>query len=1019
MKTTARLAAFLALLFVAIEFPNHRVSAQDQPALQDPVVEPPLQTRQSAAAGQPANRLYIVRMADQPVVSYTGGVAGLAPTKPGRGQKIDPNAPNVTGYTRFLDSQHDRANAAVGGRKVYDYRYSFNGFAADLSAEQAAAIESVAGVLTVTKDELQFADTSSTPAFLGLDAPGGLWDQLGGVGRAGEDIIIGVVDSGVWPESASFSDRTGSNGNGTKDGKLSYQQIPGWHGKCTPGEGFPASACNQKLIGAQRFNAAWGGDAGLKAERPWEFASPRDYNGHGTHTASTAGGNNGVALTGSAAVFGRVSGMAPRARIAAYKALWSVQDATVASGFSSDLVAAIDQAVADGVDVINYSISGTRTNFLDPAQLAFLFAADAGVFVAAAAGNEGPATSTVNHPGPWLTTVAADTHNRNGEGSVRLGSVTYAGASVATAVGPAPLIDSIAAGLPGADPTALALCFTAADNGGMPVLDPAKVAGKIVLCDRGVNARIAKSQAVQTAGGVGMILLNTSPNTLNADFHFVPTVHVSDAFRPAVKAYVATPSPTGTINQATIVFNVPAPLTAAFSSRGPLLGGAGDLLKPDVIAPGQDILAAVAPPGNGGRSFDVYSGTSMATPHVAGLAALLKNRHPDWTPMMIKSALMTTGTDVIDGGVPAPNTNPVLIFRQGGGHVTPNAAADPGLVYDAGFNDWLAFLCGATTGVVPSACTALSAAGYSLDPSDLNSPSISIGSLVGSQTVKRTVTNVGTHTSTYSATMTGLSGITVNISPSSLTLAPGASGSFTVTFTRTTAPPNAFLGGQLRWTDGPHTVRSPVLIRPFVLTAPVQVSGTGGPISYNVTFGYTGAFTATPRGLIPAAFNDADIADDPTNAFAPTPSASVIAIPVTIAAGATHARFSLFDANVTPASDLDLYVFRGAALVGVSSGDTSAEEVNLISPTAGSYTVYVHGFNVPASGAHFRLFSWLLGSSSAGNMTVIAPPTATQGATGTVNLSFSGLTPGTKYLGSVLYGGVAGMPNPTIVRVDP
>jgi hypothetical protein len=144
------------------------------------------------------------------------------------------------------------------------------------------------GVIDVTKDELQLADTSNTPTFLGLDAPGGLWDQLGGVENAGEGVIIGIVDSGIWPESASFSDRTGQNGNGSKGGKLSYQQIPGWHGKCTPGEQFNASMCNQKLIGAQRFNAGWGGDAGIKEDRPWEFTSPRDYNPR--HTYGIDGG---------------------------------------------------------------------------------------------------------------------------------------------------------------------------------------------------------------------------------------------------------------------------------------------------------------------------------------------------------------------------------------------------------------------------------------------------------------------------------------------------------------------------------------------------------------------------------------------------------------------------------------------------------------------------------------------------------------------------------------------------------
>jgi len=431
------------------------------------------------------------------------------------------------------------------------------------------------------------------------------------------------------------------------------------------------------------------------------------------------------------------------------------------------------------------------------------------------------------------------------------------------------------------------------------------------------------------------------------------------------------------------------------------------------------VLAAVSPvgPTHFGRNYDLISGTSMASPHIAGLGALLYQRHSDWTPMMIKSALMTTGTDVIDGGVPAPNTNPVLIFRQGAGHVKPNSAADPGLVYDAGFNDWLAFLCGATTGVNAATCSALSGAGYSLDPSDLNLASIGIGALTGTQTIRRTVTNVGASSSTYTASLQGLAGITSTITPTSLTLAPGQSGTFTINFTRTTATLNAFSGGQLYWSDGNHTVRSPITIRPVALAAPVQVSSAGGPINYNVTFGYTGAFTASPRGLIPATQTNGTVADDPGDSFSPT-GPGVTAIQVTVPAGTTYARFSLFDANVTPASDIDLYVYRGTTLVGSSSGGTSAEEVNLVNPAADTYTVYVHGFAVPGT-ANFTLFSWLLGSASAGNMTVTAPASAVLAANGTINLTFSGLTAGTKYLGSVAYSGVAGLPNPTIVRVDP
>jgi len=835
-----------------------------------------------------------------------------------------------------------------------------------------------------------------------------LWDQLGGIGSAGDGIIIGVVDSGIWPESLSFSDRTGQNGNATKDGKLDYQQIPGWHGKCTPGEDFNASLCNQKLIGAQWFNASWGGDAGIDAQRPWEFNSARDYNGHGTHTSSTAGGNNGVEVTGPAAVFGTISGMAPHARIAMYKALWSTETADTASGSTSDLVAAIDQAVADGVDVINYSISGTLTNFRDPVEISFMYAAAAGIFVAESAGNSGPASATVAHPGPWTTTVAAGTHDRYYEAYVTLGNgATYYGASVnTTGAGPAPLVYAGNVGLSGADPTQVALCYSSADGGN--VLDPAKVAGKIVLCDRGVTARVNKSLAVFEAGGVGVILANTSSSSLNGDFHSVPTVHVSHLDRPAILSYISTDaSPMAEISPS-YFSPVAAPFTASFSSRGPLRAS-GDLLKPDLIAPGQDILAAVAPPGNGGANFNLYSGTSMSSPHVAGLAALLKDLHPNWSPMMIKSALMTTGYDVLDGGTPAPNTNPVLIFRQGAGHVAPNKAADPGLVFDSGWNDWLSFICATQPQGLTNTCNALWNAGYSKDPSDFNVPSIAIADLAGSQTVTRTVTNVGAM-GTYSVSFSG-AGISASVSPSTFTLNPGQTQILQITISNVNAGLNAYTGGQLTWSDGTHTVRIPVVVKPVVLGAPAQVSG-----SYTVSFGYSGPFTATPRGLVPATTFTDSISTGEQQYY-------VVDVP----AGSTYARFSLFDANVSPASDLDLVVYRcgdptcatGTA-VGSSGGGTSAEEVNLLNPTAATYLVLVDGYATPGNQpATYTLFTWVLGTTDAGNMTVTAPGSATNATTATIDLSFSSLTAGIKYLGSIVYGGVSGMPNPTIVRVDP
>ena len=957
---------------------------------------------QAKGRAVPTNSAYIVQLADMPVTAYQGGIQGYAATKPRKGQKIDPRAPAVVNYKAYLTAQQDKAMASVGAsKKLYNYGYVYNGFAAELTAAQAEKLAQMPGVIAVQKDEIRRMDTASTPAFLGLTGPAGVWATK----AKGEGVVIGIVDSGIWPEHPSFSDRTDANGNGTKDGKLGYQQLPGWNGKCTPGEAFNASYCNQKLIGAQFFNAGFGGNEGIKAAFPYEFNSPRDADGHGSHTASTSGGNANVAATGPAAVFGSINGIAPRARIAAYKVCWGNGGEGGCAGVDS--VAAIDQAVADGVDVINFSISGTSTNFRDPVEIAFLFAADAGVFVAASAGNSGPTTSTVAHPSPWITTVAAGTHNRNGQGSVTLGNgVTYNGASVATALASKPMIAAAAAGVAGADPAQLALCYGAAD--GAVVLDPAKVAGKIVVCDRGVIARTNKSLAVAQAGGVGMVLANTSVSSLNADFHSVPTVHVLSTDRAAIYAYAAGVGATALINAASIVSSAPAPFTASFSSRGPLRGGGGDLLKPDLIAPGQDILAAVSPIGYNGRTFDLLSGTSMSSPHVAGLAALLKELKPGWSPMAIKSALMTTGTDVLDGGAPpAAENNPGLIFRQGAGHVRPMASTDPGLVFDSSFADWLRFICavqpgGGCTGVAP------------MDPSNLNTPSIAIGDLAGVQTVTRKVTNVSGNPATFTSSLTGMAGFNVVVSPSSLQLAAGQTGTFTVAFTRTTATLNSYAGGQLRWTNGTQTARIPVVVRPVALAAPAQVSA-----SYAVTFGYTGPFTATPRGLVEAAVTAGSVTQDPDQTFSPADPAGTTAITVVVPAGTTYARFSLFDADVAAGSDIDLYVYNEAGQqVGGSGGGSSAEEVNLLNPAAGTYTVFVHGWGLPSGSSPIKLHAWSLGSSSAGNMTVSAPASATLGQQGTITIGTSGLASGKKYLGSVVYGGAAGMPNPTIVRID-
>jgi hypothetical protein len=973
--------------------------------------------------GKSANGVYLVRLGDLPAVAYDGGVAGYAATKPAHGSKIDPNSADVKKYVGYLSSKHDSALSKVGGgQKLYDYGFAVNGFAAKLSYGQAVALASQEGVLSVEPDLVQHADTISSPQFLGLSQAGGTWDQVGGVKNAGEGMIIGDVDTGIWPDNPEFSDRTGSGPNG-QDGKLAYQQLPGWHGKCTPGENFNASDCNQKLIGAQYFVAGHGGPDSIIPE---EFLSPRDFDGHGSHTASTAAGNNDTQVTGPnlpAALLGKASGMAPRARVAAYKACWEKPDHSQVDCFSSDTVAAIDQAVADGVDAINYSISGTTTSFLNSVEVAFLFAEDAGVFVAASAGNSGPAVSTVAHPSPWLTTVAASTHTAF-QDTITLGSgATYPGTSIVPGVPSLkPVVLSTNAGLPGADPVKLAQCFSKSANGGVALLDPAKVTGKIVVCNRGVsvstdptNARVDKPAAVAEAGGVGTIIANIADGAGQvADVHVAPATHVDRATGDAIKAYVnGTANPTAKFTDGGPVTPVDAPSIAGFSSRGPSLA-TGDQLKPDIAAPGVDVLAAVAPTNHAGRLWDLESGTSMSSPHIAGLSLLIKQKHPDWTPDMVKSAMMTTAYDLKSGADP---------FAQGAGQVDPKKFLDPGLVYPSGgFAKYLGFICTTMGNSVSSACPSLA-----IRPNELNLPSMAIGALAGADTLHRSVTSVGTTSETYTATVQGVSGVDVAVSPSSFTIAPGAAQNYSVAFTRTTAPFGTYTSGFITLTgDKGHVVRIPVVVNPVKIQVPVEAPGTGttGSLTYNAKAGFNGTLTRSILGLQAATKFDLHVNGDPACGFDTAhPDASVANGTATLSEFTTPAdprliRFQTFQSDASATiHDLDMFVYRAAPAAGsaytlvLTSGGPDANEV-ATSTSTGSLTpgakfkVYVLGCGVDAGGGDFTLFAWALTGTPSDAFTA-QPAASTPVTVGQVvpeTFSWSGLASGNRYLGRVQYG---------------
>ena len=962
---------------------------------------------QAAPSGDGGTALYLVQTGSAPLATNDA-------TKPAEGKKVDAYSAAAKQWLSRLRDEHNgalRASQVNTNKKVIDYGVVFNGFAAKLTPSEVIRLKNTPGVVRVWKNEIIKGDTTTTRDFLGLTGRNGVWEQqFRGEEHAGEGMIVGVVDSGIWPENPAFAPLSEPRPDQAAiDAK--------WHGSCDTGQ--PSSpgaviACNNKLIGARYFNAGING--GYVDE---EFQSPRDFNGHGSHTSSTAAGNFGVPVTISGFNIGNSSGVAPAARIAMYKALWEQPDGT-ASGSTIDLVNAIDTAVADGVDVINYSISGSRTFVVDPAEIAFFNAAAVGVFVSASAGNSGDTVgaSSVAHNSPWLTTAAASTHNRGNSKTLTLGNgQKYTGVGVIPpAVASAPFVLSTAVGLAGADPTALRLC-------GPGTLDPALTAGKIVVCDRGVFDRVAKSLAVKDAGGVGMILANTSDaQSINGDWHSVPTIHFNATTSAVLRTYAATAGATAAMS-VTDTTPVVAPVMAGFSSFGPALAGNGDLLKPDITAPGVDVIASVAPPGNAGRDFDAFSGTSMSAPHIAGIATLIKAKHPDWSAMAVKSAIMTTASTKDSAGNPIQwafgNATPL---NFGAGHVVPGRAFDPGLVYDSSPTDWIRYGCGINQFQLitePEFCQTFG----SIDPSDLNYASIAVGDLAGTQTITRTVKNVTNKAAVYVPVVKAPAGFKVKVDKLVLALPKGGTATFKVTISRTTAAFGTWAFGSLTLKElgtGKHEVTSPIAVRPVGIAAAVEVAGTGtsGSSVQPLVTGFAGTLSTKVSGLAASAQTPITFTGDDTgfNPNAPAESPGVKKISVTVPAGTTLARFATFDSELPAGTDVDLFVYRGATLVGQSAGGSAEESVTL--SAAGTYDIYVVLFAHMGAIPSVKHHAFLVNDVDAGNLTVTpaSQPVTLAGKT-SVTFTWSGLTAGSRYLGTVSYSDGSTTVGRTIVSI--
>jgi subtilisin family serine protease len=726
-------------------------------------------------------------------------------------------------YSSLLRSMKQETNSfsmddTSTTQPVHIYRNVFSGFSARLTDEEVEVLKNMGGVLGVHPDRVRYVQTTHTPEFLGLSETKGLWSES----DFGDDVIVGVLDTGIWPESASFSDK-------------GLGPIPArWKGKCQIGQDFNITHCNKKLIGATYFSAGYEQARG-KINETQESRSARDTEGHGTHTASTAAGAAvpGASLNGLAP--GTARGMATKARIAMYKICWD------GGCFDSDIAAAFDQAVADGVDVISLSVGGGVVNYYDDSIAIGAFGAmKKGIFVSCSAGNSGPIPQSVSNIAPWMITVAASTLDRKFPASVILGNnKTLDGVSLYRGEAEDEMIHDLVYGGDVASKNASdgALCST--DS-----LNPELVKGKIVVCMRGVNGRVAKGAVVQEAGGFGMVLSNTPTDGegLLADSHVIPATLVGAKAGAVITDYIkSSDAPVAKFKFGGTQLGVkPAPVVASFSSRGPNLL-TPQVLKPDITAPGVNILAAwtgsVGPTGlafdNRKVPFNIISGTSMSCPHISGLGALLKAAHPEWSPSAIKSAMMTTASvmsnmdKVITDEATTAEADP---FGFGSGHIRPEQALKPGLIYDMGVKDYVQFLC--ASGYTPDKIkifTGETATCPLKTPriEDMNYPSFSAiftkSNALSPIKFKRTVTNVGHANSSYTATIYSPEKVSISVSPEKLTFSKvNEKLSYTLTVKSVDLPVSLVDGsladssttvfGFIQWSDGTHVVQSPVAI---------------------------------------------------------------------------------------------------------------------------------------------------------------------------------------------------------------
>lgn len=675
----------------------------------------------------------------------------------------------------------NRGAPVIGGeRLVYSYQHVVSGFTARLRPHEAAAMARLQWCVDAVPDSTYTLTTTDTPRLLGMSTPRtGAWSVAGNMG---DGVIVGVLDNGVDPRHVSFGDE----GMRPPPAK--------WRGKCD----FGGAPCNNKLIGGRA----------------------KTLEDHGTHTSGTAVGAfvRDVMVEGSN--LGTASGMAPRAHLAMYE----VCLADMCS--ATEMLTATERgAFLDGVDVLSISASDNKQKpfYDDLIAVGSFSAVMAGVFFSTSAGNAGPTAETVTNCAPWQLTVGASTVGRRIISKVQLGNGLVINGEASRGYKRVQNKPIVYVGGRFAD-------------GALKTVD---IRDKIVLCNR-VESAAMLEKMVADAGGVGMIAISTQMQflaTTPLGANFMPLSRVSYPDGETIKAYInSTANPMASLRFAGVVLNASAlPAIAEYSSRGPCdLPNIG-VLKPDITGPGTNIVAAVPDKSPGAnataaptRTFSAKSGTSMSAPHLAGIAAVIKKAHPEWSPAVIKSAMMTTadvthrdGTPVIDLSTGAPAS----YFAMGAGLVNPTKALDPGLVYDLTADDLVPYICGlgyndsfVNDMIAQPLKNVTCAKSKKIQGKDLNYPSflVTLTAAAPVATARRTATNIGKQPlEVYRAEVVAPPGVAVEVVPNRLEFGGAAlqRREFTVKFTRgRNAAVNGAAEGSLRWVSGKHSVRSPLAV---------------------------------------------------------------------------------------------------------------------------------------------------------------------------------------------------------------